>query len=64
MWLFKIKLLKIKYYNKNSVPAMAGVAQWIERGPANQTATGSIPSHMPGLQGRSPVGGMLEATIH
>ena len=36
--------------------ALAGVAQWIEGGPVNQTVTSSIPrlGHMPGLQARSP----------
>ena len=39
--------------------ALAGIAQWIEHGPANQRVASSIPSlgHMPGLQARSPVGG-------
>ena len=44
--------------------ALAGVAQWIERRPANQMVTGWIPSHMPGLRARSPVGGAQEATTH
>ena len=38
------------------LPALAGVAQWIEHSPANQRVTGSIPSqgtylgYMPGPQ--------------
>ena len=42
---------------------LAGVAQWIEHWPANQRATGSIPSlgHMPGLRARSPVRGVPAA---
>ena len=28
----------------------------------NERSLGSIPSHMPGLQARSPVGGVQEAT--
>ena len=46
--------------------ALAGVAQWTERRPANQRAISSIPSqgHMPGLQARSPVGVTPEATTH
>ena len=46
--------------------ALAGVAQWIERRPANQAVASSIPSlgHMTGLQARSPVGGVPEATTH
>ena len=46
--------------------ALAGVAQWIERWPANQRVAGSIPSQgtclgfCPGLL----VGGTREATIH
>ena len=45
---------------------MAGVAQWIEWWTANERVAGSIPSlgHMPGLQARSPVGGVWEATTH
>ena len=46
--------------------SLAGVAQWIEHWPADQRVTSSIPSpeHMPGLQARSPVGGMWEAITH
>ena len=53
---------KIKYYEA----ALAGVAQWIEHGPANQRVAGSIPSpgHMPGLQARSPVGAGGERQPH
>ena len=38
----------------------------VECRPVNQRVTGSIPSlgHMPGLQARSPVGGMRKATTH
>ena len=45
---------------------MTGVVQWTECRPANQRVIGSIPSlgHMPGLQARSPVGDVQEATIH
>ena len=45
---------------------LAGVAQWIKHQPVNQRVSGSIPSlgHMPGLQARSPVEGMREATTH
>ena len=45
---------------------LAGVAQWIEQWIVNQKFMGSIPSlgHGPGLQARSPVGGMWEATTH
>ena len=40
--------------------ALADVAQWIERWPANQRVIGSIPTlgHMPGLQAGSPVRGV------
>ena len=46
--------------------ALAGVAQWIEQWLANHRVAGSIPSlgHMPGFQGRSPVGSAGEATTH
>ena len=38
--------------------ALAGVAQWIEHGPANQRVVGSIPSpgHMLGFLAGSPLG--------
>ena len=51
---------------KQNKTALAGVAQWIECWPANQSVAGSIPSlgHMSGLQARSPVGGAREATTH
>ena len=51
---------------KKSVSALAGVAQWIECQPANQGVASLFPSlgHKPGLQARSPVGGMQEATTH
>ena len=41
------------------VISLAGVAQWIELGLANQRVAGSILSLglMPGSQARSPVGG-------
>ena len=50
---FSLKLLIIKVY------ALAGVAQWVECPPDNQTVTGSIPGlgHMPGFLARSLVGG-------
>ena len=43
--------------------ALAGVAQWIERQPANQKVTGSIPSQGTclGCRPGPPVGGMQEA---
>ena len=46
--------------------ALAGVAQWIEHWPENQRVASLIPSleHMPGLQARSPVGGVRETTTH
>ena len=41
--------------------ALAGVAQWIEHGPMNQSYRfNSQSGHMPGLWARSPVGGMWE----
>ena len=33
-----------RVYIKIEIEALAGVAQWIERWPANQKVTGSIPS--------------------
>ena len=49
-----------------SIQALAGVAQWTECRPTNQSVTGWIPSlgHMPGLQARSPVGGARGTTTH
>ena len=40
-----------KFQSEMKDTALAGVAQWIEPGPANQKVTNSIPSlgHMPGL---------------
>ena len=38
--------------------ALAGVAQWIEHWPVNQSRFDSQSGHMPGLQARSPVGGV------
>ena len=51
---------------KERTMVLAGVAQWIEWWSANERVAGSIPSlgHMPGLQARSPVGGVWEATTH
>ena len=50
---------------KESHPALAGVAQWIECWPANQRVQlDSQSGHMPGLWARSPVGGVREATTH
>ena len=51
---------------KNTIETLAGIAQWIEHGLANQRVASSIPSlgHMLGLQARSPVGGVWEATTH
>ena len=51
---------------KNELTALAGVAHYIECQSANRGVAGSIPSlwHMPGLQARSPFGGVREATIH
>ena len=62
----KIILLTIALKFKIFTKALAGVAQWIERKPANQRVAGLIPNlgHMPGLQARSPVGGLREATTH
>ena len=46
-----------KCKTKIGVLALAGVAQWIELGPANQSCWfDSQSGHMPGLQARSPVG--------
>ena len=47
-------------------PALAGVAQWIERRPANQSVAGLIPSQGTwlGCGARSPAGGVWEATTH
>ena len=44
--------------------ALAGVAQGIECWPGSRKVTNSIlsPGHMPGLQARSPVGDVREAT--
>ena len=52
------------FFKKILFIALVGVAQWIECWPANQRATGSIPSlgHMPGFWARSPVRGTEEAT--
>ena len=52
-----LPLLKLK----NQKAALAGVAQWIQHGPANQRVASLIPSlgHMPGLQARSPVVGCV-----
>ena len=45
--------------------ALAGVAQWIECGPQTKGLQfNSQSGHMPGLQARSPAGGMWEATTH
>ena len=45
-------------------PGWCGVAQWVERQPANRKVAISIPpsGHKPGLWARSPVGGVREAT--
>ena len=53
-----------KAEDKTRKAALAGVAQWIEHRPADQSCHqfNSQSGHMPGLQARSPVGGMLEAT--
>ena len=53
------KLIPISLFLKINRIALAGVAQWIERRPANQRVTGSIPSQctLPGLRVRSPFGG-------
>ena len=51
--------------NNNVKFALAGVAQWIEHRPVNQSVAGSIPSQGTCLaHGRSPVGGEREATTH
>ena len=59
MKLLSYESKQCKFNLKNTL-ALTGVAQWIECWPVNQMVTGSIPSqgHMPGLQVRSPVGGM------
>ena len=48
------------------IPCPGWWAQWIEQRPATQKVSGSIPGSQsgptPGLQARSPVGGVLEAT--
>ena len=60
------RMLKRTQHFKKSVSALAGVAQWTECQPANQGVASLFPSlgHKPGLQARSPVGGMQEATTH
>ena len=47
-----------KIQSKMKDSALAGVAQWIERRPANQRVAGSIPilGYMPELQARTPIG--------
>ena len=56
------KYVKSKYLEGS----LAGVAQWIECWPENRKVTGrrfySWSGHMPGLQARSPFGGMRKAT--
>ena len=51
---------------KNVASALAGVAQWIKQGLCEPMGHqfDSQSGHMPGLQTRSPVGGMREATTH
>ena len=49
--LFNSLKIKIDMYT------LAGVAQWIERWPANQKVAGSIPSQGICLDPRYPVGG-------
>ena len=58
--------LSLPFSLKSISIALSGVAQWIERWPAGQRVTGSIPSlwHTPGLWARSPVGGVQEAITH
>ena len=48
---------------KHVIPALAGVAQWTECRPVNRKVAGLLPSQAhTGLQARSPVGSMWEAT--
>ena len=57
----------VQVFKNHELLSLAGVAQWIECQDTNQrVTTSSIPGlgHMPGLQTRSPVGGMQEAAIH
>ena len=51
---------------KSNDLAPAGVAQWIERWPANQRVAHSIPSQGTclGCRPGPPVGGLREATTH
>ena len=50
---------------KKQPPVLAGVAQWTECWPANQSRWfDSLSGHMPGLPARSPVGDVWEAGIH
>ena len=48
------------------IVALAGVAQWTERRPANQRVAGSVPNQDTclGCGARSPVGSVQEATTH
>ena len=60
-------MLYILALNFQNLPgALAGVAQWIERGPASQRVAGSNPGlgRLPGLQARSPVGVTWGAAMH
>ena len=62
-------LSKTKYKKgvelKKNLFTLAGVAQWIEHEPADRRVAGSISCQgTTGLQARSPVGGVQEATHH
>ena len=63
--MFYTQFVKANRYKYFSI-ALAGVARWIERRPENQRVAGSIPSQstLPGLETRSPVEGIREATTH
>ena len=49
------------YFTEKLTFYLAGVAQWIECGPANPSVQSG---HVLGLRARSPVGGAQEATTH
>ena len=57
--------MAINAHIKNEERALAGMTQWIERGPANQMVTGSIPSQGTCLGCRpGPQLGALERQPH
>ena len=65
MWISVIKLLSLNIAIYKIKTALAGVAQWTERQPANQKVAGSIPSQGTCLDfGPGPqLGGMCEASM-